>query len=157
MEQQDRLAREQFVFAYLFVIANKLQVIGDRLLDGFTMKQWLLTAAVAHCGAIPPKLSEVAELMGSSHQNVKQIALKLEEKGFLRLARDPRDSRALRLILTEKSNLYWENRQTEDERFLRELFAGFSPAEINALSDGIDKLHQKVQELLIRGDKKDEV
>ena len=36
----------------------------------------------------PPTLKELSELMGTSHQNVKQIALKLERKGFISILRD---------------------------------------------------------------------
>jgi Transcriptional regulators len=87
-----------------FFWSNKFQVIGDQYLgrEGITTKQWFLTAMISQFGDKAPTLSEVGELMGSSRQNVKQLALKLEEKGFLTIEKDEQDSRALRLRLTEK-------------------------------------------------------
>lgn len=139
-----------FIFGTIFILANKLQVLGDRILDGMTMKQWLLTALISQFRDGPPTLGEVSELMGSSHQNVKQIALKLQEKGFLRIEKDGVDSRALRLILTEKSDVYWKVREVEDMTFLRELFADLTEEELNVMVCGMRKLNQKVLEMLAK-------
>ena len=38
-------------------------------------------------------VKELAEIMGSSHQNVKQILLKLEKKGVVYITADERDKR----------------------------------------------------------------
>lgn len=50
-----------------------------------------------------PELSRVAEIMGSSHQNVKQILNKLEDKGYVKTVLDEQDKRKQRIILTEKT------------------------------------------------------
>ena len=39
--------------------------------------------------------------MGSSHQNVKQILLKLEKKGFVSISVDEQDKRKQRIELTD--------------------------------------------------------
>lgn len=43
-----------------------------------------------------PTVNELADIMGSSHQNVKQILLKLEKKGFVYIAVDENDKRKQR-------------------------------------------------------------
>ena len=59
----------------------------------------------------------------TSHQNVKQIALKLAEKEFLVFEKDDQDGRSIRLKLTEKSNAFWDSKATELELFLKRLFS----------------------------------
>lgn len=61
----DILDKQKYIFGRLFLLSNKLQVIGDRALDEeMTIRQWLLTLAIAQFGSTPPTFSTVAELMG---------------------------------------------------------------------------------------------
>lgn len=145
----DILDKQKFIFGSFFLMANKLQVIGDQYLgrDGMTVKQWFLTVMISQFRDTPPTLTEVAELMGSSRQNVKQLALKLEEKGFLNIEKDEKDSRALRLKLTEKSRKFWEMREEKDNQFITELFKDLSEKEINVICNGFNKLFDKIQKM----------
>lgn len=141
--------KQKFIFGNLFLLANKLQVIGDQYLgkEGMTTKQWFLTVMISQFGDTPPTLSEVAELMGSSRQNVKQLALKLEEKELLKIEKDEKDARALRLSLTEKSKLFWEKRQNQDDQFVRELLTDFSNAEIDSVYNSFNKLADNIEKI----------
>lgn len=141
--------KQRYIFGSIFLLANKLQVIIDRGLAGYgiTAKQWFLMAVLDEFFSQPPTLSELAEAMGSSHQNVKQIALKLEQKGFLAMERDREDGRAMRIRLTERCYQIWENRQEQDQTFFRELFQDISPEELRIFHDGVKKLSDKVREL----------
>lgn len=143
------LDKQKFIFGSIFLLANKLQVLGDQYFaeSDMTMKQWLLTVMIVQFHDEPPTLSQVAELMGSSRQNVKQIALKLEKKGFLNIEKDEEDARVLRLKLTEKSYSFWENREDRDEEFLLELFKGIKEEEIHAMHSGMEKLFIKVEKM----------
>ncbi|MGE5630724.1 MAG: MarR family winged helix-turn-helix transcriptional regulator [Caulobacteraceae bacterium] len=145
----DAIDKQKFIFGSLFLIANKLQVIGDKYLGkaGITTKQWFLTVMISQFRETPPTLSEVAELMGSSRQNVKQLALKLEEKEYLKIEKDERDARALRLKLTEKSRVFWEGRQDQDDRFIKDLFADFSSEEIDKVCSSFNKLFDKIEKI----------
>jgi len=149
MDNASLLDKQKYIFGGLFLIANKLQVVGDQYLgkDGMTIKQWFLTVMISQFGDSPPTLSEVAELMGSSRQNVKQLALKLEKKSFLCIEKDEQDARALRLKLTEKSNTYWRKREKEDNRFITELFKEFSEDEINVMHSAFKKLIDKIEKM----------
>ncbi len=145
----DTLDKKKYIFGSIFLIANRLQVLGDQYLgkDGMTTKQWLLTVMISQFKDAPPTLSEVAELMGSSRQNVKQLALKLEEKGFIKMQKDIQDARALRLVLTEKSLSFWEERQNQDNRYVDGLFSEFDKEEIDVISEGFKKLYKKIDEM----------
>jgi DNA-binding MarR family transcriptional regulator len=107
----DLLQAASDAFGGVFVIAGHLtRLTDDGLADwGLTTRGWLLLAVLAR--GIPgrsPTLTEAAGAYGTSRQNVKQIAVGLEARGWLRLVPDPRDGRAIRLELTERVRIFDE-------------------------------------------------
>lgn len=145
----DVLDKQKIIFGSIFLLANKLQVLGDQYFaeNDMTVKQWLLTVMILQFHGEPPTLSQVAELMGSSRQNVKQIALKLEKKGFLNIEKDNQDARVVRLKLTEKSYSFWEKRVDRDEQYVIELFKAFNAEETDGMYSGMEKLFKKIEEM----------
>lgn len=121
-----------YVFGSLFSTANILQAVLDRTLSdyGITARQWYLSAVIMNFFDHPPTLKEVASVMGISHQAVKQIALKLEEKGFLTFNSDEKDGRIIRLHLTDKVRPFWNTLQASRRIFMDSLFKDLSPAEL---------------------------
>jgi DNA-binding MarR family transcriptional regulator len=145
MSKIDILEKQRFIIAKLFLLPNKFQAIGNQMFAGdMTLRQWLLTAAVAQYGENSPTLGKVAELMGSSHQNVKQLALKLQKGGFLDIGKDNKDLRVIHLTLTEKSCIFWKRRQEEIRLYFAEIFKDLSDDEIDLLYDCINKLYESV-------------
>jgi len=140
----DEINKEKFIFGSLFLLANRLQVIGDRWDTDITMKQWFLIAMIAQFGDAPPKLSEVAEFMGSSRQNVKQLALKLEERGLVNIEKDKADNRVIRLKLTEACEVFFKNREDRENYFLKELYKDFSEEEVDNLYKGMYQLGESI-------------
>jgi len=53
-----------------------------------------------------PSISEATAVSGTSRQNVKQVALQLERRGWLRVEPDPVNRRMLRLVLTHKRAVF---------------------------------------------------
>lgn len=149
IKKMDILDKQKFIFGSIFLLANKLQVLGDQYFaeNDMTVKQWLLTIMILQFHDEPPTLSEVAELLGSSRQNVKQIALKLENKGFLRIEKDEQDARALRLRITDKSYAFWEKREDRDEQYIIELFKDLNEEETDAMHSGFKKLFKKIENM----------
>jgi len=122
----ERMEDRTFVFGSLFVVANRLETLLDRAFEvyGITSKQWLLLITVQSLFAEPPTISQLAAAMGTSHQNVKQIAKNLERNGFVRLEKDPRDARSTRLFLTDACMAFAEETRQAGEQFMREAFSG---------------------------------
>lgn len=149
MKKKSTLDKQEFIFGAIFDMANKLQVLGDRHLeqDGMTTKQWFLTLIIEQFGEHSPTLGEVTKKMGSSHQNVKQLALKLEKKGFLNIEKDPKDHRTLRLRLTSEHRDFWDHRAEKDKRFIESLFAGMTAKETHSLYNAFTKLYHQILEL----------
>lgn len=123
---------KEMIFGILFNMSSKLQKLMDRELNRFdiTSKQWYMTIILKYFFHEPPTLNELAETMELSHQNVKQIASKLVNKGFMRMERDKQDQRALRLALTEKSDLFWKEQDTHAEEFINALYEGLTNEEL---------------------------
>jgi len=113
MNRLEAMEDRQFVFGTVLVLSNKLDTLLDREMIpfGMTSKQWFLLLVVSTLFDKAPTIKEAAKAIGTSHQNVKQMALKLEQKGFLKLEKDSRDARATRLKPTEYSMTFWEKTQ----------------------------------------------
>ena len=68
--------------------------------------------------------------MGSSHQNVKQILLKLEKKKFVRIAADEKDKRKQRVELTERCMEFCARNDDMSIRIMQKLFDGISEEQL---------------------------
>jgi DNA-binding MarR family transcriptional regulator len=137
MTDAELLATRAEAFGALFVLMQHLSRRADsELADlGLTTRQWLLLAVLTN--AFPgysPSLSEAAEKYGSSRQNVKQVALGLEARGFVRLVPDPADARTTRIELTDRVREFDEPRMVErTQGMLEDAFVGLTPAETGEL------------------------
>ena len=135
------------IFGKIFFLSNRLEYIGDKYLreDGLTTKQWQLIAVTGKYFTYPPSLSEVADVLSTTHQNIKQIALKIQEKGFITIEKDEKDKRILRIKLTEKNRKYWESKSNEENAFISPLFAGMSDQEIKDLYYLLNKIQKNIE------------
>ncbi len=134
------------IFGKIFFLSNRLEYLGDNDLrkDGLTTKQWQLIAVTGKYFTYPPSVSEVAEVLSTTHQNIKQIALKLQEKGFISIEKDEKDRRVLRLRLTEKNRKYWESKSNQDIEFINSLFTALTEKEIQELYYLLNKLEKSI-------------
>ncbi|MCE5189831.1 MAG: MarR family transcriptional regulator [Eubacteriales bacterium] len=133
-----------FVFGSLFVAANRLETLLDRAFApyGITSKQWLLLITIQSLFREPPTITQAASAMGTSHQNVKQVARNLERSGFLKLEKDARDARTTRLIPTEACHAFAEDTRQAGEQFMREAFDGVSDDEAHGARNTLLTLWQ---------------
>lgn len=136
----------QFSFGALLVAATKLDTQLDKVLKkhDLTSKQWFLLVILDSMFEHPPTLKQLAEEMGSSYQNVKQLALKLETKGMIRIEKDPEDARALRISATPESNAIWEKLIPDAEMFLGQFYQDVSSSDAESLKR---TLYQVLQNL----------
>jgi DNA-binding MarR family transcriptional regulator len=123
----------KFVFGSILIVSNKMDTLLERELKEYdlTAKQWFMTVVIENSFDMPPTIKEAAKAMGSSHQNVKQIALKLEQKGLITLEKDKKDSRVTRIRLTEQSYKFSEIIQAKAATFTEALFMGIEDDEMS--------------------------
>ncbi|MCS4521864.1 MarR family transcriptional regulator [Clostridium botulinum] len=93
----------------------------------------------------PPTLSELALEIGTSHQNAKQIAIKLEEKGFLVVKKDTKDKRVLRLTPTNKIEKYVKLRKDKDHFFIEKFFNVLTKEEVKNIYESFTKLLDNIK------------
>ena len=153
MEQMQSLLEEMddrtFVFGSLFVTANLLETLLDRAFAnyGITSKQWLLLITIQSLFQEAPTVSQVAAAMGSSHQNIKQVALNLERRGFLRLEKSEQDARVTRLVVTDACRAFAEDTQQAGEAFMKEAFSGVSVEDAHGARNTLFALWQNALNL----------
>ncbi len=124
MYKTESIPNEQMIFALILIIANRMDTLLGREFKEYdvTTKQWFLIATIENLFDKPPTIKSVAGKMGSSHQNIKQIALKLQQKGLLKLEKDKKDARITRLKMTEQSYEFWGNLHTSGTLFMKNMF-----------------------------------
>lgn len=147
MKNQSPIDQQAQLFGEIFLLSNRLQIIGDSYLKEITTKQWFLMVIIERFGEYHPTLSEVAKELGSSRQNLKQIALKLQNKGYLTIEKDTKDSRVLRLSLTKKSGQFWAGREEQDKEFIKSLFSGVSANEIEVMLRGFSQVFGNIHKI----------
>lgn len=135
---------EHFLFGMLFAIGNRLQTIGDGFYEELTCKQWLVMAGISLFEANPPTLNELADTIGSSHQNIKQIILKLEKAGFVEIYGDEKDRRKTRVKLKEKSFELSQKYQQKEIEFMSELYDGIEEEHLKITTETIAKMERNL-------------
>ncbi|MBK7402378.1 MAG: MarR family transcriptional regulator [Myxococcales bacterium] len=131
----------------LVVIAPHLRNLLDRLYasDGVTTQQAALLGVVRELGT--PSLGAAARVLGTSHQNVKQLVAVLERKGLLRVAVDPSDRRVRRLETTAENRRYWARRDPDDHARLLTLFADLDAVEAEHLFRSLVRVFERLKAL----------
>ncbi len=117
------------LFGLFFAFGNRLQTAGDAFYEEITCKQFFLLISMSLFEK-PPTLSELSEVMGSSHQNVKQIVNKLERDGFLTTYTDEKDRRKVRVMPNEKLAILSKKYEAKEIEFINRFYEGISNEEI---------------------------
>lgn len=149
MNIMDSMPDDKFIFGSVQVVANQMDTLLERELKehNLTTKQWLLTIIVANTFDHDPTIKEVAKGMGSSHQNVKQVALKLAQKGFVVMEKDPLDARITRIKLTDAVASFGKSSQQKSEIFSEKLFAGITSEELAMTRSAMAKLLKNLERM----------
>ncbi len=143
----DELERKAYIFASIFALSNKLQVLGDAFDKNITIKQWLFMVGVSKFSE-PPTVSEVANFVGYSRQNAKRIASSLAGRGCVTITQDKNDARALRIALTPKCKAYFARRSSRELEFLDNIFTGFDTELIDGFHRGLSRLEENIETMM---------
>ncbi|WP_343250866.1 MarR family transcriptional regulator [Diplocloster hominis] len=141
----DSMTQIKYIFGSVFALANRLQKLGDRVDDYMTMKQWMLIAVISQSAGQKLTIGEAAAMIGTSHQNIKKMALLLNRQGFLDMAKHPADGRATVLSLTEYCVNYFAIRAGTEDAFLGDVFRGFDGDTLSGLYNGLRLLEKNIE------------
>jgi DNA-binding MarR family transcriptional regulator len=140
---------QHVIFASLLMIANRMETLLSRELKefGVTTKQWFLSATIESVFDRPPTMKALAGAMGSSHQNIKQVALKLQQKGLLALEKDINDARVTRLKLTEESHGFWKKTEPKGDVFIEKMFQDIDNDDLSITTAVLQKMLSNLAEM----------
>lgn len=119
------------LFGMFFAFGNRLQVAGDSFYEEITCKQFFLLICLSLFREEAPTINQLSEVMGSSHQNVKQIINKLEQKGYIEVKSDPKDKRKMRIYQTGMMNELKDKYKKQENMFMQHLYQGLSQQQID--------------------------
>lgn len=138
------MREKAFIFGTIFIVSNRLQLLGDQMDPRLTVKQWLFLAGITQCVSDAPTLSELAARIGSSRQNVKKMAVLLESRGFVAIERDDRDARVLRLVLTDACKQHFKRREGVEDAFIEDVLGGLTPDDLTAMCRGLGVIEANI-------------
>ena len=132
------------LFGLLFAFMNRLQSAGDCFYEEITCKQWFLLACMNLYSKEAPTANDLAETMGCSRQNVKEILNTLVKKEILVLKQDENDKRKQRIYLTSKQKRLAKKYQNKEMDFLKLLYKGISDDEIRNVFQIISRMEKNL-------------
>ncbi|MBR5799432.1 MAG: MarR family transcriptional regulator [Lachnospiraceae bacterium] len=135
-----------FLIGLLSAFENRFQAMADRDMKVISWKQFFAIICINMCKE-SPTVKELAEIMGSSHQNVKQILLKLEKKGFVAITADENDKRKQRIVLTEFCREFCEKNDEMATDILGKMFIGISEEQLQITIQTIIQMEDNLKRL----------
>ncbi|MEE1056283.1 MAG: winged helix DNA-binding protein [Acutalibacteraceae bacterium] len=145
----EKYKNQVVLFGAICKINNQYYAVGEKFYNEVSIKQeYLLSVIEYKFSEQPPTLNELATYTGSSHQNVKQIVLKLINKGYLQIEQDEKDRRKRRVHFTEK---YYQNRPEftrRREKFMENIFNGITEEDINSTINIMERISNNQRNML---------
>ena len=133
-----------FLLGLLSAFDNRFQAMADKTIKEISWKQFFAIICINMCKE-KPTLRELADIMGSSHQNVKQILLKLEKKGFVNVVLDERDKRKQRIELTEYCMEFCKKNNEVRSQIIMNMFEGVSQEQLQATIATIIQIENNIE------------
>ena len=135
-----------FLIGLLSAFENRFQAVADNAIKVISWKQFFAVICINMCKE-KPTVKELAEIMGSSHQNVKQILLKLEKKGFVQITTDEKDKRKQRIELTDYCREFCAKNDAMSAMAIGKMFEGISQEQLQATIQNIVKIEDNLKKL----------
>jgi len=134
-----------FLIGLLSAFENRFQAIADNAMKEISWKQFFAIICINMCKS-SPTVKELAEIMGSSHQNVKQILLKLEKKRFVNITVDEHDKRKQRIELTEYCRDFCRKNDEMSANIMKKMFEGISSEQLQMTIQTIIQIEDNLKE-----------
>ena len=128
-----------FLLGLLSAFENRFQAMADKVMGEISWKQFFAIICINMCKE-PPTLKELSDIIGSSHQNLKQILIKLEKKGFIEFKADDSDKRKQRIYLTDYCREFCNKNDDVSITIMGRMFDGISKKELETTIKTITKI-----------------
>ena len=140
---------QAFLLGLLSAFDNRYQAAADAFFKEITWKQFFAIICINLCREAPT-INELSDVMGSSHQNVKQILLRLEKKGFVSTIADAKDKRKQRIIVTDEARTFLEkndNNGQQSQYIIGRIFEGIDEKSLMGTIQTIMKMERNLSKL----------
>ena len=134
-----------YLLGLMSAFENRFQAMADSVMKEISWKQFFAIVCINMCKE-PPTLRELSEVLGSSHQNVKQILLKLEGKGFVEFREDEADKRKQRIVLTKKCLKFCEKNNEMSMQIMAKMFDGIPEKDLKTTIKTITSIEKNLSE-----------
>ena len=135
-----------YLLGLLSAFENRFQAMADATMKEISWKQFFAVICINMCKEAPT-LRELSDILGSSHQNVKQILLKLEKKDFIRFETDSADKRKQRIVLTDRCRAFCAANDADSVRIMGAMFAGIPETDIQTTIQTITNIEKNLRGL----------
>jgi DNA-binding MarR family transcriptional regulator len=142
MENPREVFLMQQTYATLFSLANKLQVRGDQYMKRLTSRQFMAMLAIIHLSEDSVSLNNIARMLGTTKQNVKQLITIIEKKGYVITVPNQQDRRAVNIKITESGRQVMIESNEMGMKFFADLFNEFTIEEMEVLWSLLKKLYR---------------
>lgn len=142
-----RDSQQRAIFSSLFIMGNRLQTSFDKLDPVVTLKQFMLLTMVKNAPQEGLTLTQIGELLGSSRQTAKKLALSLEKKQLVHIQQSSQDKRKSLLSITSEGLDYFAKVAALHHTALSRLFEGYSDEELAQFFAVFMKLYAGVEAL----------
>lgn len=142
----DGIESSYFLLGLLSAFDNRFQTVADKAMKQITWKQFFAIICINLCKE-QPTINELAEIMGSSHQNAKQILLKLEKKGFVNLYVDLKDKRKQRIALTEYCKEFCKKNDKMSSQIMKKMFEGIPEEQLQTTIQTIIQIENNLKDI----------
>ena len=135
---------QAFLLGLLSAFDNRYQAAADAF-----FKEITAIICINLCREAPT-INELSDVMGSSHQNVKQILLRLEKKGFVSTIADAKDKRKQRIIVTDEARTFLEkndNNGQQSQYIIGRIFEGIDEKSLMNTVQTIMKMERNLSKL----------
>lgn len=136
----DKTEKEEYIIGSISLLSNKITLFGDTIFPDITFKQWFLLMMISKMELQDKNLNSIAEVVGTTRQNVKKMLVPLESKGYVVIGKSKNDARALNVELTKKTYQYFDDNNEPTACEADKLFSSFSVTEIDSLVNTLKKL-----------------
>lgn len=135
-----------FLLGLLSAFDNRFQAMADKTMEEISWKQFFALICINLCRE-NPTINELADILGSSHQNVKQILLKLEKKGFVKIYSDNYDKRKQRICLTDYCNEFCKKNDSINTQIMTKMFEGVTREQLQTTIQTIIQIEDNLKEI----------
>ena len=124
---------DYLLFGGVFALANKLQFVGDKMVEGLSTKQWFLIRTIMDMpNDPPPTITQIAREMDTTRQNATKMLEVMARDGLVNIIGNDSDRRSRSVRLTETGLRYAIQVAENGQDFLKRVFEGIGQDALDA-------------------------